>query len=123
MAAAAQFTVERDHGHEGDAHGGKLAQAAAIVEPVGIDDGAGRRKGRLGGVVVEDDDLDAGLMGQTQGLEGRNAAVDGDDEARAPLAQREQRRGIGAITFLLPVGDVNHGRHAQRAEETHQQGR
>ena len=60
VAGRAQRAVESDDEQERDTDGGELAEAARVVEPVRVDHGGGRRQLRLGHVMVDDDDVEAG---------------------------------------------------------------
>ena len=60
-AGAAQLAVERDGEQEGHAHRGEIAEAVALVEAVGIDDGAGARQRGLADMVIDHDHVEPGF--------------------------------------------------------------
>lgn len=81
----------------------------------GVDDGAGRREFCGEFVVIGNDDIHVLLAGQRDGGDGRNPAVDGDEELGAALApfgtagvdDRLHGIGIEAVAFIDAVGDVD----------------
>ncbi len=71
-----------DH-HPGDPGTAEHAQTGVVVLALGIHDCGGGRQLRTGKVVVGDDDPDAARFGLSHRLVRVDAAVAGDDEARA----------------------------------------
>ena len=56
---------------------------------------------------IDDDDLQSGRRRGLQGLESRDAAVDGNDQAGAFLLQAPQGGPIGAVSLDQAVGNVD----------------
>ena len=74
-------------------------------------------------MMIDDDDIEPGLRRARQGLEGRDAAIDGHDQCDALGLQRQQRRQIGPIAFLHAIRNVDAERPTCAGEEARQQGR
>ena len=96
-----------------------MALSRKIVVAVGIDDRHRRRQRAADLMVVEHHDIGAGGVGRVDGSSAVGAAVDGDDQRRAPrdTSSRMASR-IGAIAFEDPVGDVDLRRSRRNAPET-----
>ena len=86
----------------------EVAERVAAPRQPRVDDHVGL--GQLGAdrVVVGDDQLDAQLARQPGLGDGRDPAVDRDDQLgrRAPSASLPQRLGVDAVALLDPVRDV-----------------
>ncbi len=116
--------AERAHQRLGELerHAGaaQILVLGRAVGPARIEDRAGRREGITGQVVVGDDDLHPRRARSGDAVHGGNAAVAGDDDARAhPLRLRETREAK-VISVPQPVRDERvHGRPrlAQYARE------
>src|SRR5439155_760250 len=80
--------IERDHGHEHQADGGEMAELGKIVEPVRVDYGDRLRERLVGEVMVDDDHVEAELLGLRQRLVAGGAAVDGDQERDTAAGKR-----------------------------------
>jgi hypothetical protein len=96
---------------------------AGVVDAVGIDHCYRLGQRDLGLVMVDHDGVEAGPARLGQRLVGCDAAVDGHDHRCALFLEALQRRGVGAIAFLAPVGNVDADIAANRPEETQQQRR
>ena len=72
-------------------------------------------------MVIEYDDVEAEFFGQRERLEADDAAVNGDDEARALRRERPHRLAIGAIALDDAVGDMDDGLAAAVPQELRQQ--
>ena len=109
-ACLAQMAVEPDDEEEGDPHGGELAMRAVVVQPVGIDHGAGRRQPGLAQVVVDHDHVEACVGSLGERVEGADPAVDGDDHP--DILRREYSHGgsVRAVALAQAVGDVDRRR-------------
>ena len=103
----AQNAIDRDDGHEGQPDGGEMAESGEVVAPVRIDDGDSRRQDLVGLMVIDDDDVDAELLGFVQRLDAGGAAIDADQKRRAALGERSHGFHIRAIAFEQPVGNVD----------------
>ena len=122
-AGVAERSVEPDQEQEGDADGGQLAAARAVVEPVGIDHGGGLGQAGLGDVMVDDDDVEPGAPRLGQRLVGADPAVDGHDHPHPVVLEAQKRRRVGAVAFRQPIGNVDLGARADRREIAREQRR
>ena len=71
--------------------------------------------------MVEHDHIDARFLRRLKRLEGRGAAIDGDDQLRAVVDQLPDGLGIGAIALEDAVGNVDFVGDAERRKKTRQQ--
>ena len=122
-AGPAQLAIDRDDQQKGDADRRQRAVRAALVEPVRVDDRDGPRQQRLGDVMIDDDHLEPGLRGVRQRQMRRRAAIDGDDDPHALVAQAQQSRGVRAVALAQPVRDIDPGSRPDRRKEPRQQRR
>ncbi len=123
--AGAQHPDQRRAQQKGDAYRRQMAMGGGFVtfiQPVGIDEGKGF--GKRGGafMMVDDDDIDTGLLRHRQRLERLRAAIDGDDQRCSLPRQPHQRFARWAIAFHQPVGDVSARREAKVAQQADEQG-
>ena len=100
-----------------------MAEARQIVAAVRIDDGNRRRQHFVGLMVIDDDDIEAELLGLGQRLDTGGAAIDADQKRRAALGERAHRFDIRAIAFEQPVGNVDDRIDAAMAQIARQQRR
>ena len=94
-------------------YGGELVVRALVVEPVGVDHGAGARQPRLGQVVVDHDHVEPGVCRVLQRVEGADPAIDGDDHLHVLRRELAHGGAVGAVALAQAVGDVDHGRRAE----------
>ncbi len=120
-AGLPQGAIDRDGEQEGDADRGELAMPARLVEPVRIDHGKGGGQLRLGDMMIDDDDVEAGSSCRGERLVRRGAAIDGDDDGGARRLEVEQRRQVGAVALLLAIGDVDRDAATGRLDEALQE--
>ncbi|GJE73389.1 hypothetical protein CHKEEEPN_4954 [Methylorubrum podarium] len=100
-----------------------MAEPGQVVEPVWVDQGAGRRELLRRAVVIEHDHVEAEGSGGGQGLMAGGSAIDADEQARSLRAQRGDGADIGAVALRDAVGDVDAHRHAERPQIRGQQSR
>ncbi len=106
-AALAQHAVERDDGHEDEPDRGEMPEARKVVAAVRIDDGDRRRQNLVGLMVIDDDDIDAELLGFGERLDAGGAAIDADEKRRAALGERTH--GLNIRAHSLRTGDPEYG--------------
>ena len=85
-------------------------------------DGDGIRQDRPRLVMVGDDQIHAELAGHVGGLERRDAAIDGDENARARLGQGAHRLAVEAVAFLDPMGDIEIDLGAEQGQQLPEDG-
>ena len=123
-ARLAQAPVEPDDEEEGHPHRRELAVRALLVQPVGVDHGAGLRQPGLGDMVVDHDHVEAGVGGVRQRIEGGDAAIDGDDHPHTLRGEQAHGGAVGSVALAQAVGDVErHGRACGREEAAEEGGR
>ena len=122
-ARLAQGAIDADRQQESHAHRRHLLVRAVVVQAIGIDHGHRLRQRDLRHVMVDDDQVEAHALRLGQRLEGGDAAIDRDHDRGALLLDAEQRRRIGAVAFLAPVGNVDGDVAADGPEEARQQRR
>ena len=88
-----------------------------VVLPVRVQHRVSRRQRVVGLVVIDDDDLRAGLVGGGDGVDRCSAAIDGEDETRAVSNQPCKRLRRRPIAFGEPVGDIGGGTVRMGAQE------
>ena len=67
-------------------------------------------------VVIRHDQIDAALARDLRRLDRGDAAVDGDDQLGAVVAELRDRLGVEAVAFVDAVGDVEVGVAAEDAD-------
>ena len=115
------MAVEPDHEKERHAHGGELAVRALVVQPVGVDHGAGLGQPRLGHVMVDHDHVEARVGGVRERIEGADPAIHRDDHAHVLRGQHAHGRAVRAVALAQAVGDVDGRRIGDGLEETAEQ--
>ena len=102
---------------------GEMTEAGKIVAPVRIDDGDRRRQRLVGLVVIDDDDIDAELARFRQRLDAGGAAIDRHQERGAARGERAHRLDIRAVAFEQTVGNVDQRLEAGVAQKAREQRR
>ena len=94
----------------------------ALVEPIGVDQSDRLRE--LGGtfMMVDHDHLDPGAMRHVKRFKGHRAAIDGNHQIAALLAEPDQRLSRGAIALHQPVRNIIASLQSEIAEQADQQG-
>ena len=95
---------------------------AGVIEAVGVHHGDGRRQDFRRHMVVEHDDLGAGGVGSFDRVVGHDPAIEGDDQVGTVERELAHALDLGAVAFLVPVGDVAMHFLPQRAEEAADEG-
>jgi hypothetical protein len=90
---------------EGDADARQVPVRIAGVLEDGVEDGDGLGQLFAGQVVVGDDDLHPAGPGLGDELHGLDAAVDADDEFRAPFDGHVDVMGLDAVALRQPLGN------------------
>ncbi len=106
-ARLAQRAIDASDEEKGHAHRGQHAMRAFLVEPVGIDHRERARQRGIAQMMIDDDDIESRIAGNAERRLRGDAAIDGDDDARALLFQLQQRGRVGPITFALAIGDID----------------
>ena len=123
MPAPAKLAQKGHKKNEDNPGGAQIAVASILVEPVGIDDAVGARQLGAGKMMVDNDDIHAGIGDGGKRLVGRDAAIDGEDEPGAVLLEFGKGLPVRAVPLLLPVWNMDIDRQAEFAKNTHQKRR
>ena len=121
-ALSTQGSLHRDKKQECEPRGADIGDARAIVGPVRIHMGEGRRI-CLHGVVIEHDRVQAAVAGRFHRVMGGRAAIDGDEQAGAPFPQGADAGGGRAVAFGQPVRHVKKRLALHPMQEPEQQRR
>ena len=71
-------------------------------------------------VMIDDNDVEPGVLGFVERLERLRAAIDANGDASAPRLQFDQRFARRTIALHQPVGDVDHRLGAEPPQKQHQ---
>ena len=93
---------------------GKMLERVRAIRAAGVDDGHGVRKLRRRLVVIGDDDVQPEVVRDGHLRSSRDAAVNGDDEARAPLRQPAKRVNPEAVAIAIAMWDEHLDAGAKR---------
>jgi hypothetical protein len=122
QAALAGLAVQGRQQHEGHAGGGQHALPALAAGAVGIDHGRRGRRVLAHQVVVDHHHFEADDGGAGDGVIGRGAAVQGDHQLGAAVADGLEGRRAGAIALGQAIGNIDRQLDAHVAEPAHQLG-
>ncbi|CAI8361867.1 MAG: Uncharacterised protein [Rhodospirillaceae bacterium] len=117
-----QRAVERDQKQEGQPTGRDDAVLARVVEAIGVHHGDGRGQDFRRHMVVEHDDFGSGGVGSLDRVVGHDPAIEGDDQVGAVERELAHALDLGAVAFLVAVGDIAAHFLPQRAEEPADEG-